>query len=42
MKKPKKKKKVIKNLLKRKNRITYPVAEELAEIFENDRPKSME
>ena len=35
-------KKVLKNLLKRKNRITYPVAEEMAKLFEQDRPKSME
>ena len=35
-------KKRLKNLLKRKNRITYPIAEDIAEIFEQDRPKSME
>ena len=35
-------KKRFKNLLKRKNRITYPIAEDMAELFEQDRPKSME
>mgnify|MGYP001433070594 CR=1 FL=1 len=40
--KNKKKRKILKNLLKRKNRITYPIAEDMAELFEQDRPKSME
>jgi hypothetical protein len=40
--KKKRLKEVKKNLLKRKNRITYPIEEEMAEFFEHDRPKSME
>lgn len=38
----KKQKKTFKKWIKKKNKILYPVEDQLAEIFENDRPKSME